>query len=191
MNDPSTLHSPERARLVAAPTAAADFFTHQLRSDEGQSPRDYLVRRGLGEALTSPIWSIGHAPPSWDALTKHLQRLGFSRDELLAAGLALSTRRGSVIDRFCDRVTLGVHYMVGDVVAFVGRAAPHANSDAPKHLNSPSTAIYHKSRVLFGLAEQRGPERYQCSSKALSTCLPSSHRTARAHLSASRHAAQP
>ena len=43
----------------------------------------------------------------------------------------------------------------GAVVAFIGRAAPHAAPEVPKYLNSPTTPLYGKRAVLFGLWEAR------------------------------------
>jgi DNA primase catalytic core len=43
----------------------------------------------------------------------------------------------------------------GTIIAFIGRAAPHARPGVPKYLNSPSTVLYDKSETLFGLWEAR------------------------------------
>jgi DNA primase len=44
----------------------------------------------------------------------------------------------------------GVH---GQIVAFAGRAADDAREGTPKYLNTPTTNIWHKDHVLYGLAE--------------------------------------
>ena len=143
-----------RGRLVAAHEAAAHFFTDRLTAPAGASPREYLSSRGLAPLIGSSRWRLGYAPPSWTALTHHLRDRGFDADELLAAGLAVRTRTGGVVDRFRDRIMLPVHNPGGETVGFVGRAAPHASSDTPKYLNSPRTPLFDKSTLLFGLTEQ-------------------------------------
>lgn len=145
----------ERERLICAHERAAAYFAEQLHTPDGVGPRPYLERRGLGPALASPVWSIGYAPSGWTALTDHLRSAGYTDRELLLAGLAVTTRRDTIVDRFRDRVTLGIRNTDGELVAFVGRAAPQARQDVPKYLNSPSTPIYDKGAVLFGLAEQQ------------------------------------
>jgi DNA primase len=72
---------------------------------------------------------------------------------LEGSGLALRTRNGNLVDRFRDRMTLGIRDIHGDVVGFTCRAAPSADVSCPKYLNSPTTALYRKSEVLFGLGE--------------------------------------
>ena len=100
------------------------------------------------------MWTTGYAPPGWTALTGHLRSEGFTNQELLDAGLVLTTRRGTIVDRFRDRLTFGIRDAQGDLVGFTGRAAPGAGSDCPKYLNSPRTPIFDKRLLLFGLAEQ-------------------------------------
>ena len=139
----------DRDRLVGANDAAARFFTDQLASAVGASPRDYLSGRGFGPLLDSSQWLLGFAPPTWTALTDHLRSSGYDVEELLAAGLGIRTRHGNVIDRFRDRVTLPVHNLAGETVGFVGRAAPHVGDDVPKYLNCPRTGLYDKSSLLF------------------------------------------
>jgi DNA primase len=151
---PGSAGEATRDRLIAAHRAAARFFTDQLTSPAGRSPRAYLRSRGLGPLLETTRWELGYAPPTWDALSAHLRGCGFHPEELLTAGLAMRTRRGTLIDRFRDRVTLTVHDLTGDPVGFVARAAPRATAATPKYLNSPRTPLFDKSALLVGLAEQ-------------------------------------
>jgi DNA primase len=52
------------------------------------------------------------------------------------------------------RVVFGIHDTDGDLVGFTGRAAP-GDTDAPKWLNTPTTAIFTKGELLFGYTENR------------------------------------
>lgn len=140
-------------RLLAAHRAATDFYRDQLAGATG--PRRYLTDRGLGPVVNEDLpWRIGYAPPGWTSLTDHLRAAGFSTADLIAAGLSRLTRRGDVIDHFRDRVMFPLRDAPHRVVGFLGRAAPTAPAHVPKYLNSPDTVIYHKGRLLFGLAEQ-------------------------------------
>jgi DNA primase catalytic core len=151
MGDPMTT---PRDRLVAAHDAAAAYYRGELLTESAAGPRDYLRRRGFAALIDSEVWATGYAPPGWTALTGHLRDEGFTDQELLDAGLVISTRRGTVVDRFRDRIIFGLRDDAGAIVGFTGRSAPGASTDCPKYLNSPSTSIYRKSHVLFGLAEQ-------------------------------------
>ena len=111
-----------------------------------------LTHRGLGPAIQQD-WLAGYAPAGWDALTRHLRAAEYSETVIEAAGLARRSRRGTLIDAFRDRAMLPIHSPDGTIIAFIGRAPSHAGPGTPKYLNSPSTALYDKSEVLFGLWE--------------------------------------
>lgn len=147
--------STSRARLVEAHEAAVAYYGDTLRSTRGEGPRDYVARRGLAAVVGNPEWSVGYAPPGWTTLLGQLRETGFTATEILGAGLAVTTRRGTLIDRFRDRVVLGIRDARGDVVGFVGRCAPEVEGRVPKYLNSPRTEIFTKGQLLFGPSEQR------------------------------------
>jgi DNA primase catalytic core len=143
-------------RLLAAHTEALRFYRRQLLTSVAHGPCHYLAQRGLAHVLAADsVWQVGYAPARWTDLVIHLTHLGFAEEELLTAGLACRSRRGGVVDRFRDRVMLSQRNESGQVVGFIGRAAPGAPADVPKYLNSPQTPTYHKSQALFGLHEQQ------------------------------------
>jgi DNA primase len=145
-------------RLYAAHLAAVAFYRAQLARHRG--PRGYLRRRGLGAVIDrgSP-WQVGFAPPGWRALTDHLTRRGFTRAELVTAGLSVRGRDGRVFDLFRERIVFPIRNRDGDVVAFIGRIwenRPASGSGTAKYLNTPDTPIFVKGHELFGRYEQRG-----------------------------------
>jgi len=135
--------------LLAVHDIAARFYQQRL---PGSWAQDYLRHRGFGDGVQER-WQAGYAPAAWDALTRHLRQAACQDALILAAGLARRSRRGTLIDTFRDRVMLPVRAANGRIVAFTGRAGGHAGSAVPRYLNSPGTAVYSKSRILFGLAE--------------------------------------
>lgn len=137
-----------RARLLELTSAAATYYSTAF---EGSPAQTYLRSR-TGDADLSH-YSLGYAPDGWTSLTDHLRAEHAATDaELVDAGLAKWSRRGSLYDVFRDRLLFGLHDTRGDLVGFVGRRAP-GNEDGPKYLNTPETAIFHKRAVLFGLHE--------------------------------------
>jgi DNA primase len=114
----------------------------------------YLASRGFGTGIQQ-LWQAGHAPASWDALTRHLRALGFTDTVILASGLARQSRRGTLIDTFRNRAMLPIRSADGTVIAFIGRAPDCPRAGVPKYLNSPTTSLYDKSEILFGLWEAR------------------------------------
>jgi DNA primase len=130
-------------------TEAAEFFANKLA---GSGVPRYLASRGLGTRELSR-WAVGYAPADWTTLTSYLRRHGFSEQDLEASGLCKRSSRGTLFDVFRDRAMFPIRTVGGQVLGFIGRAAPRASSDVPKYLNSRETALYRKGHVLFGLHE--------------------------------------
>ena len=137
--------------IVQVNMAAHAFF--QSRMPASWVP-GYLAARGFGIGIQQ-LWQAGHAPASWDALTRHLRALGFPDTVLEASGLARPSRRGTLIDTFRNRAMLPIRSADGTVIAFIGRAPDRSRPGVPKYLNSPKTSLYDKSEILFGLWEAR------------------------------------
>ena len=98
-------------------------------------------------------WGFGRAPSGWTALSDHLRGLGYGDEALEASGVCLRTRRGTLVDRFRDRITLPVHDRDGQVVSFVGRKNPTNDDErAPKYLNGAGSPLFSKGEHLFGIA---------------------------------------
>ena len=57
----------------------------------------------------------------------------------------------AIYSKFRNRVTFPITNESGRVIAFTGRTLSADEKAGPKYLNSPETAIYSKSRVLFNL----------------------------------------
>ena len=143
---------PNRARLLAANQAAADFFITQLAREEGHAAREFLSARGF-DPTACVRFAVGYAPKSWDALTTHLNSLGYTRDELITAGLVSSGQRG-VYDRFRGRVMWPIRDTSGQTLGFGARKL-YDDDQGPKYLNTPESPVYHKSRVLYGLDQAK------------------------------------
>jgi DNA primase len=60
-------------------------------------------------------------------------------------------RPTTVYSKFRNRVMFPITNETGRVIAFTGRTLSTDEKAGPKYLNSPETAIYSKSRVLFNL----------------------------------------
>ncbi|MFD8253453.1 DNA primase [Streptomyces werraensis] len=139
----------ERIRLVEAHKLAAEWYAEQLAtSPEAETGRVFLAERGFDQAA-AVHFGVGYSPQGWDHLTRFLRGKGFSDKELVLSGLAQEGRRGP-IDRFRGRLMWPIRDIGGDVVGFGARKL-HEADNGPKYLNTPDTAIYRKSQVLYGI----------------------------------------
>ena len=96
-------------------------------------------------------WRIGYAPAGWTTLTEHLRRLGHDDAAIQEAGLARRpASRGTLVDRFRDRVMLAIRDERGEIVGFIGRARQDADARTPKSFNSAESATYRRERFCSG-----------------------------------------
>ncbi|MER6258317.1 DNA primase [Streptomyces sp. NPDC059688] len=139
----------ERIRLVEAHKIAAQWYAEQLAtSPEAETGRIFLAERGFDQAA-AVHFDVGYSPQGWDHLTRYLRGKGFTDKELVLSGLSQEGRRGP-IDRFRGRLMWPIRDIGGEVVGFGARKLYEADN-GPKYLNTPETAIYRKSQVLYGI----------------------------------------
>lgn len=138
----------KRARLIEAHKVAGAFYRTQLLSPDAEHARSFLTQRGFDQASWGHF-GVGYSPAGWDGLRNELRGKGFSEEEMIAAGLAVSGQRGAY-DRFRDRVMWPIRDSSGDTIGFGARKLSEADQ-GPKYLNTPETPIYRKSQVLYGI----------------------------------------
>ncbi|HEY4881440.1 MAG TPA: DNA primase [Steroidobacteraceae bacterium] len=157
----------DTAPLYELLTKVADFYSSALqRSDRAQS---YAAQRGLAPE-TIERFRIGYASDSWNEVLRRFGARERDQRALLAAGLIIERERSAshgaaagsagnsvgggeaYYDRFRDRLMFPIRDTRGRVIAFGGRVL---GAGEPKYLNSPETALFHKSKELYGLYETR------------------------------------
>src|SRR5580698_2763366 len=164
-----------RTVLLDIHERACAFFQECLRRPESARAREYLTGRGLNEEMIREF-RIGYAPDS-GFLIKDRLKGEFDEEVLRESGLfswkessqpsaedpttddrfqpALSEAKGpttaSMYSKFRNRVMFPIANESGRVIAFTGRTLATDEKAGPKYLNSPETAIYSKSKVLFNL----------------------------------------
>lgn len=139
----------ERIRLVEAHREAARFYVDQLDGPEAEIGRKFLAERGFDQAAAAHF-GVGYSPAGWDHLTRFLRGKGFTDKELITSGLAQDSRSSKPIDRFRGRLMWPIRDTSGEVVGFGARKL-RDDDNGPKYLNTPETAIYKKSQVLYGI----------------------------------------
>lgn len=136
-----------RQRLLDLNRDAARFYYDLLQKPEGRAVQEYLDKRQIHRA-TAIKFGMGASPDSWDTLLSAMTAKGYSKEELLTAGLVVQGKGGHLYDKFRNRLMLPVVDVRGDVVAFGSRVL---DKSEPKYMNSPETPVYSKRRVLYGL----------------------------------------
>ncbi len=138
-----------KERIYAANREAALFYHNILLSPSGASAQNYLAQRGV-DVKTAVRFGLGYSPDEWDALYRHLLEKGFSRDEMMLAGLVAAGRKdtGRTFDFFRNRLMFPVISASGKVIAFGGRVIGNAE---PKYLNTGDTPVYNKRDNIYAI----------------------------------------
>lgn len=137
-------------RQVALLDAASNYY-HQLllHGPQAEAARRYVAGRALTDD-TVAAFRLGFALDSWDAAKTHFTGQGYSEDELMAVGLLTEhEERHTRYDRFRGRLMIPIRDLEGRVVGFGARTLDP--DGVPKYLNSPQTALFDKSNLIFGL----------------------------------------
>lgn len=143
-----------RDRLFQIHEYAADFFQKNLlESASGKKVLAYLQKRGFQQQTIKKA-RLGFAPDE-ESLYSFLLQKDFTKDEILSSGLVLArdTESQNIVNRFFKRLMFPIADLAGRICAFGGRSLKEG--DQPKYLNSPETAIFHKSALLYGLDTAR------------------------------------
>lgn len=142
-----SLPKDEKQRLRSCLEAAQTFFVGQLK--DSPVAQGYIQKRQVPSGQIA-LFGLGYAPDSFSLTYEHLLKAGFSRSEIVAAGLGVQKdlHDGRIYDRFRNRLMFPIFDHQGNLVAFGGRAL--GEEDA-KYVNSAEGPLYSKSAVLYGL----------------------------------------
>lgn len=138
----------EKEELYRINDLACEFYRRVLETDEaGSAGRNYLQKRGVDPEMAA-TYRLGFAPAGWDNLAKYLQRKGVSAEQAEKLGLLRKRDGGGYYDTFRNRLLFTISDLHGRAIGFGGRVM---DDSLPKYINSPESAVYRKSEVLFGI----------------------------------------
>ena len=144
--------NPEKSPIFDALQIATEIFENNLaKSNDSEHAREYITKQRQISSEVCKKFSLGFAINSWDALTNQMLAKGTTEDILIKAGLAKKNKDGKLFDVFRDRLMFPIKDRKGRVVGFGGRVMNP--DDQPKYLNTGDTAVFQKSRELYGLFE--------------------------------------
>jgi DNA primase len=155
-----------RAREYLAGRGLNEEMIRQFRvgfaPDSGFLLRDRLKNEFSEEVLRESglfSWKDGSQPSAvshQQARVPHPSPSGEGGDvDFEAQSLRPSAALSSMYSKFRNRVMFPIANDSGRIIAFTGRTLSTDEKAGPKYLNSPETAIYSKSRVLFNLDQAK------------------------------------
>lgn len=127
------------------------FQSHFSVTPQGTTAKEYMYARGLTDE-TIAKFGLGLAPDQWTLLVDAAHRERIDEKILAQVGLTGQSTSGRIYDRFRNRLIFPIRDPLGRPVAFGGRTL---GDDPAKYLNSPETALFNKSRVLYAFDQAR------------------------------------
>jgi DNA primase len=145
-----------KKRILTALELATKFYETQLWKGMGKDKiLGYLRDRGLTDESIRDF-RLGYAPGGWDNISKFLGERGYTNDEISGTGLLVKKENGAgSYDRFRDRIMFPIQDVMGNVVGYSARVAPGQDESQAKYINTPETAVYHKSSILYGISHAK------------------------------------
>jgi len=139
-------YSLEEKRLFDVNLEASKYYQVNLSAAIGTKAKEYLLNRNIDNEQIQD-WEIGYA--KGNEIVKHLQKVGFTIEEIIGAGLATKKDNGTY-DYFNERIIFPIKNLDGFIVGFSGRVL---TDEKPKYLNTRETKIFKKSNILFNINE--------------------------------------
>ncbi len=139
--------------LRAIMIEAQYLYAEMLKSREASVAQNYITARGFSQQ-TVQQFSLGFSPDTWKFLYESFIKKGYKEETLEEAGLIIRKEDGAVYDRFRNRLMFPIHDVAGRTIGFGARQLTSEKGQA-KYINSPETALYSKSRVLYGLYQAK------------------------------------
>lgn len=143
----------EKESMFLVSKYAAEWFQSQLKTELGRAiGYSYFKERGFTDE-TIEYFQLGYSPDQWSAFTDAAVKAGYKLEFLDKTGLSI-VKEEKQFDRFKGRVMFPIRSLSGRVLGFGGRILTN-DKKAAKYLNSPQSAIYDKSKVLYGIYEAK------------------------------------
>lgn len=141
-------------RIYDIMQAAYNFYVKQLATDAKAA--EYLKARGFNKESVDGL-GAGSASGAKAALHNHLASLGFTREEMIGAGLVGEGDDGTPYDRFRNRVVFPFKDSEGRVTGFNARDVTgkadikYLLSSGPNADDPKNKSVFKKSETLFNL----------------------------------------
>jgi DNA primase len=147
---PTRQNGPDKERLYQLLDTSAKFY--QVQFSKHQEALEYVFKKRRFSKETALLWRLGYAPNTGKALHNYAKSKGFSEDEIKQAGLSARSYDGRSQDMFRGRLMIPLQDPQGKVIGFTARLLGNDDdSGGPKYINTPQTALYDKSRHIYGL----------------------------------------
>lgn len=131
------------AKIIAANKAAARFFYTSLKTEAASGAVEYMEKRNISPEIRV-AFGMGYSPDGY-SLLRAMEKQGFSRSTLVAAGLV----NEDGYDPLAKRLIIPIINAKGEVIGFGGRTLD--KDIKPKYRNTKGTPVFDKRKNLFNV----------------------------------------
>ena len=144
----------QKESLLILHEFAQKYFSKMLQeNEEGKAiAKTYFKERGFTQDIIEKF-GLGFCPTLKSSFSEYALRQGYSEELLVSSGLSVKDGE-KLSDRFKGRLIFPIDNLSGRTIAFGARILRKDQHPA-KYINSPETAIYQKSKVLYGISFAR------------------------------------
>ncbi len=147
----------ERESMFALNEWASTYFSRTMNdtTDGRAIGLAYFRSRGFRDDIIQKF-RLGFCLDNPTEMSNAAHAKGFKDKYLIDTGLCVKRENGTIYDRFRGRAIFPWIAVNGKVVAFGGRVLDSRTKGVnQKYVNSPDSAIYHKSRELYGIYQAK------------------------------------
>ena len=139
-----------KERIFALNKVAARYFHEALIQnvkEENSILKEYLKKREIDSSVVTKF-GLGFGNKKDEGLYNYLLKDGFTKEEILKAGVVTLNTKGNIYENFSGRLIFPILDTRDRVIGFGGRVL---DNSLPKYVNSPENIVYHKGRNLYGM----------------------------------------
>ena len=145
----------QKERMLKVNEEFSAFFVRFLRDCPDSPAGLYLKKRGISREIAEQF-QIGAVPEDRFCCLNYGRRLGFTDEDLVAAGICgRSEESGRIYERFTGRLTFAIQNEYGRGVGFSARSLEAKPADGRKYVNTPETLVFKKGMLLYALPQAR------------------------------------
>lgn len=142
----------KRTKLIKIIKDINKHYIYTLNLNENKHLLEYFYNRGFSAESIS-LFKLGYSPDDWNTMYNEMRSRNHSDNLLQETGVFSQTKNNSLFDKFRGRLTFPIRDHTGNIVGFGGRIVNDKTSKVAKYINTPSTLLYDKSKILYGLYE--------------------------------------
>lgn len=158
------------ARIDELLADAGEFFAAALwDTASGEAARRVMVERGL-EEKTMRNFGVGFAPVSAADTLERIRELGYTDEEMEAAGIATRSPRGRLHSHFHSRVMFPVRDRNGRITGFAGLGT-HVGPSWALWVTSPDVGPYRRAEAVFAIDQAARKIRSSKTAVVLRDCI--------------------